>query len=434
VAESLIKPEIAKPKGTPPKKLLVGGFGLLVTVVILLSLFTTREDKPNTGDGQARDSAAVLSESERNQVGNTAMVVRDAVATTGLPADFRGGDVAPGPLPGAQPRAGAARPAQAASAAQPPALPANAPAAPLAVDPAVAARELETLNSRTLVFDQEDRGAQRGPGQDLDADRPQVNAAQAAPAARATQTMSAANNGSERVEDVIAKRLAAAKAPQDSLSPRQRDTQFLQEFADQRKQPGLRPTRPEASNVILEGTVIPAVLTRDIVTDLPGVVSAMVNRNVYDSLRPEKVLVCKGARLVGRYNNEVKAGQSRLLFAFQRLILQDGSSFDLGGFDGSDLAGRAGVAGDVDNHFFRIYGTSLLIGLLADRVTKVQVVPQGQAAQMSATGRIMADTARDNLQRYRDVAPTITIERGTPINVEVRRDLNFPVSLLRGCA
>lgn len=426
MAESLIKPELAKPKGTPPKKLLLGGFVGLVLIVLLLSLFTTGGAQPaNTGDGLARAAASNLSDTDRSEVGRTAPAVREAAFNSGLPADFRGDAKPAGPLPANVPRGKPAAEAPAPrSAASHPAVPASAPQP---MDPAVAARELEVLNSRTIVFDHDARATQSISGAG-----PLERTTQEQPQARQTGAADAgAGNG---VSETITRRIAAAAREQDAqASPRQRDTRFLQEFDDRRRQPGLRPTAREAEHMVLEGTVIPAVLLRDIVTDLPGVVTAMVNRDVYDTVHPQKRLLCKGSRLVGRYSNEVKAGQARMLFAFSRLILLDGSSFDLPGFDGSDMSGAAGVSGDVDNHYFRIYGGSLLIGLLADRVTKPQAVPQGQNAQLSATGQILTDTARDQLQRYRDVSPTITIERGTAINVEVKRDLIFPSSLLRGC-
>lgn len=425
MAESLIKPELAKPKGTPPKKLLIGVFVLLTVVVLLLSLLTTgNSDPPNTGDGLARDAAATLTDADRVDVGRAAPIVREAATTSGLPADFRGDGRPASPVP-----PNLQKPPQEGVPATKPAPAASAPSPPM-VDPAVAARELEVLNSRLVVFDQDDKSAQAvegpiAPGQ-VPAERGLPNEA------GATRSRQGGSDGLS-VGEQIAKRVAAAREQETPMTPRQRDNKFLMEFADKRRQPGLRPNEREAANIVLEGTVIPAVLTRDIVTDLPGVVTAMVNRDVYDSIHPQRKLICKGSRLVGSYNNEVKVGQARMLFAFSRLILPDGSSFDLQGFDGSDQAGRAGVPGDVDNHYFRIYGGSLLIGLLADRVTKPQVVPQGQNAQMSATGQILADTARDHLQRFRDVSPTITIERGSVINVEVKRDLIFPATVLRSC-
>jgi hypothetical protein len=77
-------------------------------------------------------------------------------------------------------------------------------------------------------------------------------------------------------------------------------------------------------------------------SDSPGIVTAMVSMDVYDSRTARTLLLPKGARLVGRYNDDVTAGHERLQFAFTRLILPDGASFDLPGAIGSDAAGQGG--------------------------------------------------------------------------------------------
>ncbi|WP_348246333.1 TrbI/VirB10 family protein, partial [Salmonella enterica] len=78
------------------------------------------------------------------------------------------------------------------------------------------------------------------------------------------------------------------------------------------------------------------------------------------------LLIPMGSVLVGKYNSDVNVGQSRVMFGFERLILPNGYSFDLPAASGSDLAGASGMTGAVDNHFFKMFGSSLLIALLAD--------------------------------------------------------------------
>jgi type IV secretion system protein VirB10 len=211
-----------------------------------------------------------------------------------------------------------------------------------------------------------------------------------------------------------------------SASARSQDGEFLREIKNNPLfKPALKLNRLESERSILEGTIIPAVLTRDINSDLPGTITAQVTQTVYDSVSLKTPLICKGAKLIGRYSNDIRTGQSRLLFAFTRLILLNGQSFNLTGFDGADALGQAGVGGEVNNHFLRIYGSSLAIGALSDQITRQQAVPQGAFASPSATGQIMVQTTREILQKGRDLAPTITVARGSLINVEVRQDLVF---------
>lgn len=446
MAESLIKPEVAKPAGIPPKRLILSIFGVIVGAALLLSFFYQPEAKPVTGDGVARENAAKLTDVEKENVGSALAVVAEESEKSGLPASFK------------PPVAAAAT--SGASAAQPsaPAAPGTAPnpygpnaGGPLpgplqsggtagtpgartdGIDAGQAAREVEALNSKMVVLDAEEapaqtrRGAAPGPAE-TELDR------QIAEAARGAVRAGQASSGPGAAADPALTSLAVMAGDRRAqASGRGQDNAFLQEFVDQRTKAALRPSSQESRLKVLEGTIIPAVLSRDIVSDLPGVVTAQVSQDVYDSLSSRARLICKGSRVIGRYNNEVRNGQSRLLFAFTRLILPNGQSFDLAGFDGSDQGGRAGVTGDVDRHFWRIFGSSLAIGVLADRVTRATAVPQGNFASISATGQVMVDTAKQMLERNRDIAPTITIERGSLINIEVKRDMLFPQAMNASC-
>jgi len=58
---------------------------------------------------------------------------------------------------------------------------------------------------------------------------------------------------------------------QQSSSGKDGDKAFLAEYSSTRKDPGVRPQKPEASLVLTQGSVIEAVLLRELNSDLPGV-------------------------------------------------------------------------------------------------------------------------------------------------------------------
>lgn len=185
---------------------------------------------------------------------------------------------------------------------------------------------------------------------------------------------------------------------------------------------------PTSSPYILhQGKTIPAVLGRQINSDMPGEITAYVVTNVYDSLGKGAMLIPKGSVLVGRYNSEVKPGQERVLFAFNRLIMPNGQSFDLPGAQGSDLAGASGITGDVDNHFFKMFGTSFFTAWLTDRVTPQTTTngTTGTTTSVSPAGQVLVDVSKTILDRNRIIPPTITVDQGTRINVEVKKDMEF---------
>ncbi|MDB5858870.1 MAG: conjugation TrbI-like protein [Ramlibacter sp.] len=227
----------------------------------------------------------------------------------------------------------------------------------------------------------------------------------------------------------LAAQIEALKAQLSTAPAAPHSEGWLAEYG-RAAQPGRGPIRalPAASGRVLrQGKVIPAVLGRQINSDLPGRITAYVSANVYDV--EGELLIPMGAALVGQYDAGVRVGQSRLLFAFERLILPDGQSFALPAAAGSDLAGAAGMSGEVNNHFFRIFGSSLLTAVLADRSRQpASVTVLGGTGSVTAAGQLLADAGRTMLERNRSIAPTITVEQGTRINVEVVADMLFPDS------
>ena len=226
--------------------------------------------------------------------------------------------------------------------------------------------------------------------------------------------------------------LLRAQAAQPSAAPKSADRAWLKELAAETGNGSNKPLRPygvSSPYTLLQGKVLPAVLMRDINTDLPGELSACLTLDVYDSLSSDHLLMPKGSCLVGQYSSSVRPGQDRVLFAFNRIILPNGLSFDLPAAPGADLGGAAGVEGSVNNHFFRMFSSSFLVAWLADRAERN--APAGtnigaSGGAKTAAGQVLVDTSRTILERDKLIAPTITVKKGERINVEVTRDMEFP--------
>lgn len=250
---------------------------------------------------------------------------------------------------------------------------------------------------------------------------------------------SGASDAGGYVPPSIAARSAAALAlgsrigagpsmtPQSSLTG---NRQWLNEYAQEgnlRTSEAIKSYPTTSKFTLHQGKVIPAVLGRKLNSDLPGEVTAYVSQDVYDSLGNGSLLIPKGSSLVGRYNSEVRIGQDRMLFAFQRLIMPNGRSFDLPVAQASDMTGASGVEGDVNNHFFKMFATSFLIAWSANQVAQPSnVTINGSAAPQNPAGQILVDIGRTVLQRNTSIPPTITLDQGTRINVQVAKDMEFP--------
>jgi type IV secretion system protein VirB10 len=226
---------------------------------------------------------------------------------------------------------------------------------------------------------------------------------------------------------------AQQRRPDNPAGNRAADRAWLQDFSDAPRRASLRPTAAPGAFTLLQGKVLPAVLGRDLNTDLPGEVTAVTTEDVYDSLASRHLLIPKGSVLSGKYSNAIRTGQERILFAFTRITLPDGSGVDLPGFGGADAAGAAGVEGRVDNHFFRQFASSLLVAVLANRVERDRASPSivagsTQGGAVSAAGQVLVDVSRSILDRNKSVEPTITVAKGSRLLVEVTRDIEFPAA------
>ncbi len=213
-----------------------------------------------------------------------------------------------------------------------------------------------------------------------------------------------------------------------------RPTSWMKEYASEvggRTRGGkvLKSYQAPSDLVLMQGKVIPAVLGRAINSDLPGRISAYTTLDIYDSLGKGQLLIPKGSVLDGKYDSNVKVGQARILFAFERLILPDGTSFDMPPAPGSDLRGAAGIGGEVNNHFLKMFASSFFIAVLADQTTAptgVTTIGNEGGGIKGAAGEVLVDVSRSILDRNKVIPPTITVRQGERINVEVVSDMVFP--------
>lgn len=417
MADNLLSPKTPAPTGIPPKNILAFiAIGLLVAI----GGYSWYRDSSTPGKGEEESKKVSLQEATTAKDAGVKGDPKDVTAfadKAGIPAALRGEPAAKAPHSSASSPETGVRP-------QPfPVDVGNASSMSKVGNAASleAVRETEISNAKPVVFDMalapsQALAAKPDPISQLIEQEKLAQAGRVAAVAKAGDLSQLSG-------------LLNAQQPQQALAGRAADKSWLKEFATARKESGLRPSLPEAPLMLTQGSVIEAVTLREINSDLPGVVTARTTRDIYDSTTQRNLVLPKGTLAIGEYSSGVKMGQERLLFAFTRLVLPDGQSFDLGSFNGADAVGRAGIKGDVDNHYFRLFGTSLLIGLLADRVVATKAVPQGtngQAGGLSATGQIMTDTAKSILERNREVAPTISVPSGARVVIEVRRDMVFP--------
>jgi len=178
---------------------------------------------------------------------------------------------------------------------------------------------------------------------------------------------------------------------------------------------------------LMAGSIISASLITGVNSDLPGLVTAQVTENAYDSVTGRILLIPQGSRLVGSYDSVVAFGQKRALLVWQRIILPDGASIRIDNVPATDTAGYAGLSDKVDVHTWQLLkgvalstllgvGTQLSFGSNeSDLVRAIR-----ESAQQSGS------RAGDELvTRNLNIQPTIRVRPGWPLRVVVHKDIVF---------
>jgi len=186
------------------------------------------------------------------------------------------------------------------------------------------------------------------------------------------------------------------------------------------------------SFVLFEGTVVEAVLVNRLDGSFSGPVECLVSNDVYSHDR-QHILIPAGSKVLGEATKVDTLGQVRLAVAFHRLIMPDGYSVNLDQFHsavrGLDQQGAAALKDKVNNHYTRIFGASLALGVLGSAAQ----VGTGSALEANGADRIregfstgLATAGEQVLDRFLNILPTVTIREGTRVKIYLSGDLLLP--------
>jgi type IV secretion system protein VirB10 len=178
---------------------------------------------------------------------------------------------------------------------------------------------------------------------------------------------------------------------------------------------------------VLQGKVIEAVLEPRAISDLPGMVCATVQRDVYGA-QGRHPLIPWGSRVCGLYNAELRKGQDRLFVMWNTLRRPDGVQVTLDSI-GSDQLGTAGMGGIVNAHFAQIFGMAALLSIIGAGASNAGVSSSDQynsaAYYRQSVQQAAAQTSQQVLAPYANMSPTITVPAGARVRIYVNKDLDF---------
>lgn len=186
---------------------------------------------------------------------------------------------------------------------------------------------------------------------------------------------------------------------------------------------------PHPEYTVAAGEFIPATMETAENSELPGIVRALVARNVY-GITGNRILIPKGARLFGQYSSGNTAPtQTRFLISWTRVQLPNGIVVTLNS-PSADSLGRGGLGADsVDRHFGERFSTGFLFSILGTTTATLGVNPRDEYNSLSQyrmnAANSMEQSARDSLQQNRTIPNTLHKNQGAEIEVTVARDLDF---------
>lgn len=179
---------------------------------------------------------------------------------------------------------------------------------------------------------------------------------------------------------------------------------------------------------ITRGTFLDCALETAISSDVPGMTSCRLTRDVY-STSGKVLLLERGSRITGQYQGGLQRGKARIFVLWTRVETPNGVVVNLDS-PGTDSLGRSGHSGYIDSHFWQRFGGAIMLSLIDD----IGTYAANQASESSSGNNQIqfggtAETARDSagvaLENSINIPDTLLKHQGEQINVFVARDLDF---------
>jgi len=179
---------------------------------------------------------------------------------------------------------------------------------------------------------------------------------------------------------------------------------------------------------ITKGTFLDCALETAISSDVPGMTSCRLTRDVY-STSGKVLLLERGSRITGQYQSGMQRGKARIFVLWNRIETPNGVVVNLES-PGTDALGRGGHTGYIETHFWERFGGAIMLSLIDDVGTWVanQATSEDDGndqIQFGSTAEAAQDASSIALKNSINIPPTLLKNQGEHINVFVARDLDF---------
>lgn len=205
----------------------------------------------------------------------------------------------------------------------------------------------------------------------------------------------------------------------NSLSSALSATRTAESLASQLTDPDL---------TLTQGSFLDCTLVTAISSQMPGMTSCVLNRNVY-STNGRVLLLERGSRIVGQYQSgQLRQGLDRIFVLWTRAETPNGVIVNLDS-PSTDALGRSGMEGHINHHFWLRFGAAMLVSVVDDAA---QIAANGgrgnsdgNVYNFGSTSSAARDAASIIVESTVNIPPTLDRAQGGHIGIFVARDLYF---------
>lgn len=187
--------------------------------------------------------------------------------------------------------------------------------------------------------------------------------------------------------------------------------------------------------LLAKGTYIGCSLKTRLVSDIKGGIACVVSNDVYSN-NGKILLIEKGSLVTGTYSGaSIEEGMERIYVIWQEIRTPNNIIIPV--FSGaSDELGGAGIQGWVDNHYFKRFGSAILISVIDDftsalaaRISEKNTKNDNTEAinyyTPESTTKQANNLATKTLEKMIDIKPTLYKNHGDVVGIYVNRDIDF---------
>ncbi len=179
-------------------------------------------------------------------------------------------------------------------------------------------------------------------------------------------------------------------------------------------------SKPTTPFVLQPSHFISAILLTGIHNEITGQVLAQVKLDAYDSIKGQYLLIPKGTKVVGTYEQKVMEDEERLSVTWTQFIFPNGEILHLTPQVGADSSGQAGLTDQINHHYGKRFLKAFLTSSLAYGGQSASSSPLAQpASQMSQE---ISQTINETTQKP---LTTLTIRPGYEFIIQINQEIVF---------